>query len=219
MSISIGSNSAISQLFSKLDTKKQGYLDQSDLTAAFSQISSGNSSTTAQDVFSALDTDSDGKVTESEFSSTLSKLQEQLDSQFGQMRMHGHGGQGPQGMAPPPPPKDDAGFTQDELTQQLQQIGSSDSKRSDFISNIVNNFSAADSNGDGKVSGAEARAFNESSSTSSDSSSSTSGSKQASSSDSERQLMMQIMRLMAAYRSDTNNETASALSSSLSVTA
>lgn len=83
---SLGSTTSISQLFAKLDTKSQGYLEKSDLVSAFSKIASDSTSSTAEDVFAALDSDSDGKVTESEFSTTLSKLQEELDGQFNQMR-------------------------------------------------------------------------------------------------------------------------------------
>ena len=203
-----------SLLFSKLDTKSQGYLEKSDLVSAFSQIQSDTSSSSADDVFAAFDSDSDGKVTESEFSQTLSKLQEQLDSQFNQMRMEGMNGQAPQGMAgmpPPPPPENDTGFTQEELESQLDEIGSTDSQRSDFISNIVENFAAADADSDGKVSFAEAQAYNESAGQDS-----TTSSQSASSSDAE--IMMQIMKLIHAYGSSEQSEDSS-LSSLLSVSA
>lgn len=205
-----------STLFSKLDTKSQGYLEASDFVTAFSQIQSGSTSSTAEEVFAALDSDSDGKVTESEFAQTLSKLQEELDGQFNQMRMAGMTGQGPQGMSgmpPPPPPPNDEGFTQEELQSQLEEIGSTDTQRSDFITNIVNNFEAADTDSDGKVSFAEAQAYNQSSAAASDSSTSSTTST-ASSSDAE--IMMQIMRLMHAYGSNDSN---TALSSLLSASA
>lgn len=202
-----------SLLFSKLDTKSQGYLEKSDLVSAFSQIQSDTSSSSADDVFAAFDSDSDGKVTESEFSQTLSKLQEQLDSQFNQMRMEGMNGQAPQGMAgmPPPPPENDARFTQEELESQLDETGSTDSQRSDFISNIVENFAAADADSDGKVSFAEAQAYNESAGQDSATSS-----QSANSSDAE--IMMQIMKLIHAYGSSEQSEDSS-LSSLLSVSA
>ena len=232
----IGNTSQMmSQLFSRLDTKGQGYIEKSDLASAFSAITSGNasssSSTSVDDVFAALDTDSNGKVTESEFSSTLSKLQEELDNQFGQMRMHGHGGQGgPQGMSgnmPPPPPQNDSGFSKDELQSQLDEIGSSDSQRSSLISKIVNNFSAADSNGDGKVSFGEAMAYDQSSSQSSatssvssssaSNSSGNSSSNDSSSSTSDAQVLRKIMELMHAY--GQSNQQTSGFSSLLSISA
>lgn len=215
----LSSSTSISQLFAKLDTRSQGYLEKSDLVSAFSKIAADGSSSTAEDVFAALDSDSDGKVTESEFSTTLTKLQEELDSQFNQMRLQGHGGHGPQGMGgmpPPPPPQDDAGFTKEELSSQLEEIGSSDSERTSFIANVVNNFEAADADGDGKVSFAEAQAYNSSSETAGDASASAGG---TSSANSDAQVMFKIMQLMHAYGSFNDNSSDSALSSLLSVSA
>lgn len=182
----LGSSSQMSQLFSRLDSKSQGYLEKSDLASAFGAISGGDDSA-VDEVFAAFDTDSDGKVTESEFASTLSKLQEELDAQFGQMRMQG-------GMPPPPPPAGDAGFTLDELESQLAGIGDSDSERAGLIADIVANFEAADSDGDGKVSFREARAYDESQQSSA--SAASAGTQAASS---ESQVMMKIMQLMQAY--------------------
>lgn len=201
-------SSMVSQLFAKLDTKSQGYLELSDLQSAYSAISESDASS-ASAVFTALDSDSDGKVSESEFSSTLSKLQESLDGQFNQMRMQGMGGHGPQGMAgmpPPPPPQGDSGFTQEELQSQLDEIGASDSQRSSLIANIVDNFAAADSDGDGKVNFQEARAFDESSNGSQASTTGASG-------NDELQLMQQIMQLMHAYGASSDS-TASTLATS-----
>jgi Ca2+-binding EF-hand superfamily protein len=214
----LNSSTSISQLFAKLDTRSQGYLEKSDLVSAFSKIAADSSSSTAEDVFAALDSDSDGKVTESEFSTTLTKLQEELDSQFNQMRLQGHGGHGPQGMGgmpPPPPPQNDAGFTKEELSSQLEEIGSSDSERTSFISNVVNNFEAADADGDGKVTFAEAQAYNSASESTSETASSTS----ASSANSDAQVMFKIMQLVHAYGSFNDNSSDSALSSLLSVSA
>lgn len=223
-----------SRLFSALDTKSQGYLEKSDFVSAFSKISnssnsSSSSSTSVDDVFSALDSDSDGKVTESEFASTLSKLQEELDGQFNQMRMQGQGGHGgPQGMGgmPPPPPQgNDAGFTKDELSSQLEEIGSSDSQRSSLISKVVDNFEAADTDQDGKVSFSEAMAYDQStqqtgtSDSSDTSSASTSAAASSSASNSDAQIMFKIMQLMHAYGNPAHSGENSAVSSLLSVTA
>ena len=126
------------------------------------------SSASVDDVFARLDSDSDGKVTEDELSSGLDALASELDAQFNQMRMSG-------AMPPPPPPSDsDTGFTQDELESQLSEIGSSDSQRSDLLNKIVANFDTADTNSDGKVSFAEAQAYDQSTSSTSSTSSSTS---------------------------------------------
>jgi len=224
-----------SQIFSQLDTKNQGYIEKSDLASALAALQNGSStsgtsstsstsssastssssssssnSSNVDALFSQLDSNSDGKVTADEFSTSMQQLADALDSQFNQMRMDGHGKHG--GGQPPPPPGNDSGFTQDQLSSQLQSIGNSDSQRASLISKIVDNFSAADSDGNGKVSFAEAQAFDQSqqsgssssstsvtaSSTSSNSSGSDSGSS-ASSDTTQAQLMRQIMQLMHAY--------------------
>lgn len=215
-----------SKLFSKLDTKGQGFIEESDLQSAFNQAfssaTSGTSASTSTDssasaLFKALDGDSDGQLTESEFSSSIQKLADALDSQAFSSRMggaHEAAGMPP----PPPPPEDDAGFTQDQLSSQLSQIGSTDSERSDLISKVVSNFDKADANGDGKVSMQEAMAYDQSSQSRSTSSSTTdtSTASTTSSSQSDAALMHKLMELARAYGpgSDAFNST-----SSLTVTA
>ncbi|MGB4066237.1 MAG: EF-hand domain-containing protein [Azonexus sp.] len=203
-----------SMLFSKLDTKSQGYLEKSDLAAAFSQITSNasqsTSSTSAEDVFTALDSNSDGKVTKDEFATVLAKLQESVSSQFGGPM------QGPGGM-PPPPPADDAGFTKEELTSQLESVDSSDTKRSELINKIVENFEAADTDSDGKVSFKEAMAYDKSTeSTSASDTGTATATTTANNSDAE--VMMKIMQLMHAYGTGQDQEN-SGIATLLSVTA
>lgn len=204
-----------SLLFSKLDTRNQGYIEKTDLASAFSQISSKSSDgSSVDDVFAALDSNSDGKVTESEFSTVLNKLQEQLDSQ----RMQGHGG--PQGMGgkPPPPPTDDAGFTKDELTQQLSEADSTDSARSSLITKIVDNFEAADSNGDGKVSFQEAMAYDKSTQATTTSDTGSNATNATTADNSDLQIMKKIMQLMHAYGSG-QEQSSSGIATLLSVSA
>lgn len=228
MMSSIGSSQAsnwANSLFTKLDTKNQGYLEKSDLQSAFSKISSSSGSASVDDVFSQLDGNQDGKVTQDEMSSAIQQLSDQLDSQFNTSRMQGGGAhEGGGGKPPPPPPPegaDSAGFTKDELTSQLAQIGSSDSQRSDLISKIVENFDKADANGDGKVSMTEAMAYDKStqssssSSTSSASSDSSSSSGSSATTDSQRtelQVLMKVMQLMQAYKvTGDDSQTSSSL--------
>ena len=213
-----------SKLFSKLDTKGQGFIEESDLQSAFNQAfssaTSGTSASTSTDssasaLFKALDGDSDGQLTESEFSSSIQKLADALDSQAFSSRMGGAHGAG--GMPPPPPPEDDTGFTKDQLSSQLSQIGSTDSERSDLISKVVSNFDKADANGDGKVSMQEAMTYDQSSqSRSTSSTTDTSTASTTSSSQSDAALMHKLMELARAYGpgSDAFNST-----SSLTVTA
>ena len=215
-------------LFSRLDTSGQGYIQKSDLQAAFDSISSSSSSSSSgsassvDDLFSKLDSDADGKVTKQEFSDVLAQVSEQLDNQAMSLRMSGGmsgmGGMG--GMPPPPPPEgDDAGFTQEELASQLEEIGTSDSKRSNLIANIVDNFDAADTDDDGKVSFKEAMAFDQSGSSAASTTSGTEPSSAAESAagDTDAKVMLQIMRLMQAYAMDTDSGSGAA--SSISVAA
>lgn len=207
-----------SQLFSRLDTKSQGFIEKSDLASAFSQISAKaeESTSSVDDVFSALDGNSDGKVTKDEFASVLAQLQEQMDSQRMQGGAHGAGG-----TPPPPPPGDDAGFTKDELTSQIESADSSDTQRTELLNKIVENFEAADSDGDGKVSFTEAMAYDESTKTATADSSSASGttsSTTTAASNNDDQIMFKIMQLMHAYSSGQDQEQ-SGLASQLSVSA
>jgi Ca2+-binding EF-hand superfamily protein len=153
------------KLFAELDTSGQGYIELSDLELAFQQVSSVSSSSSVEtdgsdleELFSQIDSDGDGKVTEEELTDSLTKLDQQMSDLFAQMRM----GEAMSSMPPPPPPpENDEGFTEEELTAQLEEIGDSDSERSTMIQSILNNFAEADSDGDGKVNMEEAMAYGE----------------------------------------------------------
>ena len=203
-------------LFSQLDTSGKGYIQESDLESALSGLTSSTSTQSASDIFSQLDSDSDGKVTKDELSTSIKKMAEELDSQFNQMRMQG-------GMPPPPPSgaqESDSGFTKDELTSQLSEIGSSDSARSSLISKVIENFDKADTNSDGKVSFQEAMAYDQSTatSTSTDSSSASASATASSTAKSDAQVFRHLMDLLRTYGSDGTSGQ-NALSSLLSITA
>jgi len=168
MTSSIGSNvsSMMSQLFARLDTKKQGYIDKSELQSAFSQVSStgstsSDSTSSADALFAKLDANGDNQVSQDELTTGIQNLASQLESQFHQMRMQGQG----QGM-PPPPDDSNGGLTKDQLSSMATKIGSQNSEMASKLTDLVNNFDKADSNGDGKVSRQEAQAYDQSSSTS-----------------------------------------------------
>lgn len=156
--------SMVKNLFAKVDTKNQGYIDKAELQSAFDRIatdaaSSGSSAsnTSVDAIFKKLDGDSDGKITEQEMSSGMQKLADQFDSQFNQSRTSGMGS-ARQG-------DEDGGFTKDQLTGMSKEIGSSDSKRSELMSKIADNFDAADTDSNGKVNREEAMAFDKASKT------------------------------------------------------
>ena len=202
------------QIFSKLDTDNQGYLEVSDFSAALGDSSSSSDSLSADELFSSLDSDSDGKITKDELSSRLKELSDELDSQFNAMRtdMSGMmaGMQGMGGMPPPPPPEgEDEGLSQDQLSQMASDASEAgDTAAASRFSALAASFDEADSDGDGKVSFAESIAFEKASqsSSSSDSSSSASSSSDSSTNSStsvasrdDARVMMQLMQLMRSY--------------------
>jgi Ca2+-binding EF-hand superfamily protein len=276
-----GSSSGASALFSKLDTKNQGYIEKSDLQSAFAGIteSGGSDSAEVDQVFKQLDADGDDKVTENEMSAALTKMAEQLNTQFDQSRVKAgmaHMQGGGQGAMPPPramaadeaqssddstyiaaadtngdgtvsadeaaayekltaseagatassaadglpatfggmpaapPNASDAGFSKDELVDQLDEIGSTGSKRAALISKLIENFDQADSDGDGKVDNEEARAF--------DKSSKTAAADAADTASNEALAMMKMVQLLRAYGSSDEASAFPAIST-LSVSA
>jgi len=158
MNISSSVSSLASSIFSKLDTKSQGYIEKADLQSAFANLDSASSSSDTDAFFSKIDGDQDGKITESELTAGINNLVEQLNSQLNSAR-------GGQEMPPPPPPGgmpppgggNDAGFTKDELTEIASTTD--DTKLSGLMSSVAANFEAADTNEDGKVSSQEAMAY------------------------------------------------------------
>ena len=191
-----------SQVFSKLDTKNQGYLEKSDFVSALKSLDQSDSSkvssssASADDLFSALDSDGDGKITKSELTDTLKQVEQQLDQQFQQMRVQG--GMQAGGMRPPPPPQDDQGLTKDELTTRASEVSSSDSKQADFLNSVAASFEKADANQDGKVTFKEAMDFKKSQQTSSSQTDASSAS-QSSNSPLSDAISQRILQLISAY--------------------
>jgi Ca2+-binding EF-hand superfamily protein len=165
------------KLFSKLDTKGQGFIEKSDLQSAFDQVASKSSSgntPSVDDVFKALDGDGDGKVTKQEMFDSVKKLADQLDSQFQSMRMSGKGG----GMG-------SGGMSKSDIASMLDSTGSASQKLTD----LAQNFDAADTNHDGQISAQEAMAYQASNETTSSSNVQSS----------EARVMARIMDLMVTY--------------------
>jgi len=71
-------------LFNKLDTKKQGYVDQSDLAAALGTDDTDSTANAddAADILKQIDGDNDGKITKSELSTAISKVADELNAQY-----------------------------------------------------------------------------------------------------------------------------------------
>ena len=197
-------------LFSKLDTKGQGFLQQADLETAFSNAAAaGGSSATdkagADAVFKALDSNGDGKLTKQEMTDSVKNIFSQIDGARGHQRIGGDSdgdGDGSRGSASSVGGAAKAGLTKDQLTSAANALSSSDSKLASLMSSLASNFSAADTNGDGQVSAAEARAYAQSQqTTAAPAASGTSGNPTSSSNggESDHKLMHQIMQLAHAY--------------------
>lgn len=158
----IDTTEAAQQLFSELDSSGKGYLEKSDLQSAFEKVSAVSDDISIDDLYAQLDSDNDGKITEQEFTDSLFEIEQQVSSLIAGIRMS----EAMAGMPPPPPPppkgeQEDAGFTIEELTAQLEEIDDGDSARASLISSIIENFDIADTNEDGRVDREEAMAYDQ----------------------------------------------------------
>jgi hypothetical protein len=190
-SISGGLSKWADSVFSKLDTKNQGYIEKTDLQSALSATDDGGGmpSGDIDDAFGALDGDGDGKVTKSELTDAMTKLSDQLNAQFDASRVNG-GGMRPDGPPPGPPPG-----------------GASGANSADATASTASTTEPADSNGDGTVSAQEQAAYE------------TKQASESGRTQHERDPMREFahaLQLLKAYSAD--NDTASA-SSSVSVEA
>ena len=170
-------------VFSKLDTKNQGYIEKTDLQDALSKAGDagkGGGAVDVDDTFSALDGDSDGKVTKSELTDAMTKLSDQLNAQFDAGRV-GRGGPPPEG--PPPSGEDGAGVQGTKAADAAGGTGGmagpggaggphgpggaggaggdgdEDSSTDGTSSTSTDYIAAADTDGDGTVSDAEQAAY------------------------------------------------------------
>jgi Ca2+-binding EF-hand superfamily protein len=206
-SISSNTNSVSNwadSVFSKLDTKNQGYIEKSDLQSALS--ATGDAGSTQSDdidsAFSALDGDGDGKVTKSELTDAMTKLSDQLNAQFDASRMNGGGGMRPDGPPPGPPPGGSGG--PGGGTDGTSATGATGS-----ASSTSGTIEAADTNGDGTVSAQELAAYETKQASESGASGSTDG---TSTSHHERDPMREFahaLHLLKAYADNSGGGTSS----------
>jgi hypothetical protein len=195
-SISSASSLLSSALFTKLDTRKQGYLEKADLETAMSSIDGSSSDDDSVDqLFTSMDADQDGKVTQDEMSSAIENVLGQLNQQLASAGMQA-------AAAPPPPPPaaapvEDDGYTQDELTSIAADT--KDDKLASLLTAVAANFDDADTDHDGKVSGQEAMAYKQSTEQSTAASSRTSSTSSASD-----LVIAQMQKLISAYTGNAN---------------
>lgn len=148
---STSSSSSLSSKFAEalltsLDSDSSGSVDSTEFSSAALELANGDESV-VKDVFSSLDSNKDGSISIDELTSMLSAQSTMASG----------------GMPPPPTSahqgKEDTGKTKDELTAMASEVSSSDSNLASLLSSVVENFDAADANGDGKVTAAEAMAY------------------------------------------------------------
>jgi Ca2+-binding EF-hand superfamily protein len=206
MNISGLGSQIASEMFTKIDTKNQGYIDKTTFASAVG----GDDASGAEEAFKALDSDSDGQLTKSELTKGIENLLSQLNSASVQ-------GQGDANRPPPPDGgQEDAGLTKDEMTKMASET--KDSKLSGMLSNVASNFEAADTNQDGKVTQQEAMAYERSKSESSSSGSATTESR--GSSTKNEAAMKKVAELLSNYLSQMgDSSTTTSTTSSISVTA
>ncbi|WP_076592704.1 EF-hand domain-containing protein [Herminiimonas arsenitoxidans] len=144
-------------LFAKVDTKNQGYIDKAALQSALEQVSAdGSSTSTDVDQFlSKIDTDSDGKITKQELTDGVKQLADQLDAQFDSSRVARAGA----GEPPPAPPSIDdifssldtknQGYLDKESLQAAFDKNSTDTEAN--TAKVEEIFKALDTDGDNKI--------------------------------------------------------------------
>lgn len=209
------------EVFSKLDTKNQGYLTKDDLQSALGS-SSDSSSSQVDALFKTMDSNEDGQISKDEMSSSLKKITDDLDSQMAYVGTQGTGGMNgmPPGQGMPPPPGDDAGLDKSQLSKMAGAASSSgNTQQASDLNSLVQSFDKADTDKDGKVSFKEAMAFKESQSgsTSSQSSNTTAQSSTSQNGPVEQdgQLLQRMLDMVAKYTASYDAK----LTSSLSLTA
>lgn len=234
-----GSSNWADSVFSKLDTRKQGYIDKSDLASALSATgdsSAAGDGSAVDDMFSAIDGDSDGKVTKSEFTDAMSKLSDQLNAQFDASRVQG-------GMPPGGAPGASATSSDENSVSAagaaggtppaggmrgagggIGGAGATDSTDSTTSTDYV---AAADTDGDGTVSDAEQAAYDkkvasgeiDKNGNSTDSASNAGGSQQTREKDPMRELAHALHQLKAYADNGGGSDASAASSTGVSVEA
>ncbi len=214
------SSQITNNIFSRMDSKNQGYIEKTDLATAFSSVNSSKEDSDTEALFSSIDTDNDGKITKSEMSTKIESLLGQLTNnayQSKQMPPPPSGMQGMWGMPPPPPPSgEDKGVTQ----EQASEIAAStdDERLSSIMTEISENFEAADANSDGTVTREEGMAYHEANKETLVSSSSGTDTASAESDSSSKnnelyELQMRLAQLIEAYGLGSTEESSSILAS------
>ena len=218
----------LDRVFSSLDTEGKGYLDADDFATAFAALGLDDSTAAdsdgnltlpgVEDVVAALDLDGDGKVSSDDLSEGMRSLTDSLSALQG--RAETWSSEALAGVPPPPSSADPStGFTQEELSRQWETLSASGATEDDgaaLLASLLNQFDTADSDGDGRVSGAEAMSFSqtlgsgetENAAETAQTATTADGTASASAG-SELLVMRRIMQLMNAYGSAESSESLS----------
>ncbi|MFC7297997.1 EF-hand domain-containing protein [Herminiimonas aquatilis] len=144
-------------LFAKVDTTNQGYIDKAGLQSALGNKAADSASDVDQ-LFSQIDSDQDGKITKQELTDGVKQLADALDAQFDSSRIARAGGQTP----PAPPSADDIFASLDTKNQgylgkeELQAAFDANSTDSAANAEKVDQiFKTLDADGDNKITKAE----------------------------------------------------------------
>jgi Ca2+-binding EF-hand superfamily protein len=184
----------VDNLFAKIDTRNQGYIDKTQLQAAFDQMPSNgaasgtsSSASSVDQIFKAFDGNGDNQLTKQEFTDGLKKLADQFESQSGSMGMGG---------MPPMMGGSVGGMS----TSAADQGGATGPGAAMAGLSETKTYDPADTNQDGTVSVEELLAYQAKTSSSS-TASATSSSVTASSASQNNgiALMKQIGKLLSAY--------------------
>lgn len=147
-----------SDLFAKVDSKNQGYIDKAELQATLEQASDGQSGASSEvaQFLSKIDADNDGKITKQELTDGVKQLADQLDAQFDSARVS----RAESGMPPPQPPSSDdifasldtknQGYLDKESLQAAFDANSTDTEAN--TAKVEEIFKALDADGDNKIS-------------------------------------------------------------------
>ncbi len=203
------------KMFRLLDTKNQGFIDKDELSTALQKVdqsASGSAPLTADDAFKQLDTNGDGQISKQEFADDLKKMLDDVDAQrqaAGGVHHAGHHhGTGAMSFADA-----SAGLSKDYLSSAA--AAATDPSAKNQLDDLIANFTAIDTDQDSKVSAKEVLAYKQAQFSAQQATTTPAASNQAA----DLKMLRMIMQITNSYGSNTASATASAQSSSMSVTA
>lgn len=147
-------SSFVEALLTSMDSDSSGSIDSTEFSSAALALADSDESAIS-DAFTSLDSDGDGTISSDELSSMLTQMSSSMA----------------QGTMPPPEQSssgEDAGLSEEEITSMLEDVSSTDSNLASLLTSVSENFSAADADGDGKVTFAEAMSYQQSTEASTD---------------------------------------------------